>query len=76
MNIPPAKIFFTEADKEEILGKIGESLTTGQLTLGKNGKAFEEEFAKYLGLNYAIAVIWRAGVLSFDGKENPNQFFH
>lgn len=56
MKIPPAKIYFPEGDKKEILLRINESLSTGQLTLGKNGKEFEEKFAGYICSNYAIAV--------------------
>ncbi len=56
MKIPSAKIVFNEQDKQEILKSIEESLTTGQLTLGKNGAAFEEEFKKTSGTQYAVAV--------------------
>lgn len=56
MKIPPARIYIPEEDRREILHKINESLSTGQLTLGKNGKEFEEKFADYLGVKYAIAV--------------------
>jgi len=56
MKIPAAKIFFSEKDKKEILKKANESLTTGWLTLGKNVKEFEEEFAKQTGTKYAVAV--------------------
>ena len=56
MKVPPAKIYFSEEDKKEILDKIRDSLSTGQLTLGKNGKEFEKEFAEYVGTKYAIAV--------------------
>jgi perosamine synthetase len=56
MNIPAAKIFFPTEDRKEILGKIDEVLTTGQLTLGKYGKEFENNFAEYVGVKYAVAV--------------------
>ena len=56
MQIPAAKIYFPEEDKKEILTKVAEVLTTGQLTLGKYGREFEEEFAKYVGTKYALAV--------------------
>jgi dTDP-4-amino-4,6-dideoxygalactose transaminase len=56
MNIPAAKIYFPEEDRGEILEKIGEVLETGQLTLGKYGREFEEKFAAYIGTKYAIAV--------------------
>lgn len=56
MKVPPARIYFSEEDKKEILKKIEESLSTGQLTLGKNGKEFEQKFAEYTGTKYAVAV--------------------
>lgn len=56
MQIPAAKIHFPDEDKREILAEIEEILTTGQLTLGKYGRQFEEEFAGYLGTKYAVAV--------------------
>ena len=56
MKIPPVKIYFPEKDKREILQRIEECLSTGYLTLGKNGKEFEENFAQYVGSQYAIAV--------------------
>lgn len=56
MNIPAAKIYFPEENRGEILEKIDEVLATGQLTLGKYGREFEEEFAVYIGTKYAIAV--------------------
>jgi len=56
MNIPAAKVYFPEADRGEILERIGKILETGQLTLGKYGKEFEAKFAEYTGKKYAIAV--------------------
>lgn len=56
MKIPAAKIIFSEEDRKQILQKIEESLVTGMLTLGKNVKAFEEEFARLTGSKYAVAV--------------------
>lgn len=56
MRIPAAKIYFPKEDREEILRKIDESLSTGQLTLGKNGKEFEKKFAEYVGTRYAVSV--------------------
>lgn len=85
MKIPSARIVFSEQDKKEILKSIEESLTTGQLTLGKNGAAFEEEFRKTTQTKYAVAVnsgtssleiILRA--LNLQGKEvlvPTNTFF-
>lgn len=56
MQIPAAKIYFSDEDKKDISAKVEEILTTGQLTLGKYGKQFEEEFARYLGTKHAVAV--------------------
>lgn len=56
MKVPPAVIYFPEADRAEILRRIDECLGTGQLTLGKYGRELEERFAAYLGVRYAVAV--------------------
>lgn len=56
MKIPPAKIHFSEEDRREILARIDESLSTGQLTLGRHGKEFEEKFASYMSIPHAVAV--------------------
>ena len=54
--IPPVKIYFPDEDRKQILTAIDECLRTGQLTLGKYVKAFEDKFAKMVGTRYAIAV--------------------
>ncbi len=56
MNIPAAKIYFPEDDRKEILKQIDGILESGQLTLGKYGKEFEQRFAEYVGTRYAVAV--------------------
>lgn len=56
LQIPAAKIVFTPEDRREILALIEQSLTTGGLTLGPHGKAFEGEFARRIGAAHAIAV--------------------
>jgi len=56
MQIPAAKVYFPDEDKEDIAAKVKEILSTGQLTLGKYGRQFEEEFAKHVGVRYAVAV--------------------
>ena len=56
MQIPAAKICFPEEDRKWILDKVNEVLSSGQLTLGKYGKEFEQKFAEYVGTKYAIAV--------------------
>jgi len=56
VQIPAAKIHFTEEDKKDIYGKVKEILTAGQLALGKYGKQFEEELARYVSTKYAVTV--------------------
>jgi len=56
MNIPAARIYFPDEDKEKISEQIKEVLTSGMLTLGKYCKQFEMEFAKFVGTKYAITV--------------------
>ena len=56
MKIPAAKIYFQEEDRKELLKQIDGILASGQLTLGKYTKEFEERFAAYVGTKYAIAV--------------------
>jgi len=56
MNIPAAKIYFPEQDRKQILHNIDSALESGQLTLGRYGKEFEEKFASYIGVNYAVGV--------------------
>jgi len=56
VQIPAAKIHFPEEDKQELLAKIEEIIVSGQLTLGKHGRQFEEEFAGYVGTKYAVSV--------------------
>jgi dTDP-4-amino-4,6-dideoxygalactose transaminase len=56
VNIPAARIYFPEEDRKELLKKIDEILKSGQLTLGKYTREFEEKFAAYIGTKYAVAV--------------------
>jgi len=56
MNIPAARIYFPEGDRKELLKRIDGILESGQLTLGKYGREFEQKFAKYVGTKYAVAV--------------------
>ena len=56
MQIPAARIYFSEKDKKSILDKVEEILSTGQLTLGKHTKQFEEEFASFCQGEYAVGV--------------------
>jgi dTDP-4-amino-4,6-dideoxygalactose transaminase len=56
LRIPPAKVYFPEEDRKVILQQIDEALISGQLTLGKHVKAFEECFARKVGATHAVAV--------------------
>jgi dTDP-4-amino-4,6-dideoxygalactose transaminase len=56
LKIPAAKIYFSEEDRQVILQQIDEALVSGQLTLGKHVKEFEECFAQKIGARYAVAV--------------------
>jgi dTDP-4-amino-4,6-dideoxygalactose transaminase len=56
MRVPAAQIYFPDTDRQEILDRIDEALTTGQLTLGKYGREFEERFCSHIGSRYAVAV--------------------
>ena len=49
MQVPAARIYFPEEDRRRILEQIGGILETGQLTLGKYSREFEEGFARYVG---------------------------
>ena len=56
MKVPAAGIYFPEEDRARILQAIDDTLKTGQLTLGRHGKAFEEAFAARVGVKHAVAV--------------------
>ncbi|MDA1001021.1 MAG: DegT/DnrJ/EryC1/StrS family aminotransferase [bacterium] len=85
MRIPPAKIHFSEEDRQIILARIEESLSTGQLTLGKFGREFEEAFAAFHGAAHAVSVSSGTSaieiplrILGVEGKEvlvPTNTFF-
>lgn len=55
-KVPAAKIQFLPEDREWITERIQEVLATGQLTLGKYGAEFEENFARFCGTRHAVAV--------------------
>src|SRR5262249_20642578 len=54
--VPAAKIDFSADDRRWIADRIAEALETGQLTLGRYGALFEQEFARYCGARHAVAV--------------------
>ena len=55
-QIPAARIQFLPEDRDWIAERIIEVLTTGQLTLGKYGARFEENFALFCGCRHAVSV--------------------
>jgi dTDP-4-amino-4,6-dideoxygalactose transaminase len=56
MRVPSAQVYFPDKDRQDILAHLDEALKTGQLTLGKYGREFEERFCCEVGSRYAIAV--------------------
>ena len=56
IKVPSQKITFSSDDKAEILQRIDQSLSTGQVAQGQNVQEFENSFAKYVNTKYAIAV--------------------
>ena len=56
MEIPPVKIEFSPADREEIARRIDRCLATGRVAQGDNVREFEQEFARYVGTRHAVAV--------------------
>jgi len=56
MRVPPARILFPPEDRAEILSRIDNALTTGQLTLGPIGAELETAFALRHGTKHAVAV--------------------
>lgn len=63
MNIPAARVYFPEEDRKELLKQIDGILESGQLTLGKYTREFEQRFAGYAGTKYALAVNSGTGAL-------------
>jgi dTDP-4-amino-4,6-dideoxygalactose transaminase len=55
-KVPAAKIQFLPQDRAWIAERIQEVLASGQLTLGKYGAEFEQQFARYCGRRHAVAV--------------------
>jgi perosamine synthetase len=56
MEIPAARIHFSDDDRRAILERIDGILRSGALTLGPFGASFEAEFARTVGARHAIAV--------------------
>jgi len=56
MKIPILRIPFSDEDLFFIHEGLEEIFKTGQLTLGKNVKEFESQFANFIGVDYALGV--------------------
>ena len=56
MKIPFSRPYFTENDVSEIITLIKQALMEGRLTSGTFVKKFEELFAQWLNIKYAVAV--------------------
>lgn len=56
MQIPAARILFSDNDKHEIAQRVTTALGTGALTLGANTRDFEDAFATAHEAPYAVAV--------------------
>ncbi|MDQ6782182.1 MAG: DegT/DnrJ/EryC1/StrS family aminotransferase [Actinomycetota bacterium] len=55
MTIPAARLVFGAEDRARILDIVDRCLQSGSLTLGEEGRAFEEAFAKRHGATRAVA---------------------
>lgn len=55
MKIPILKLPYTEEDIDFIKEEIEKILRSGTLTMGGRVRAFEEQFASFCGVNYALA---------------------
>src|SRR4051812_20189257 len=56
LRVPPAQVHIPATDRQEILRRIDEAMSAGQLTLGAIGRELEERFAAHHGARHAIAV--------------------
>ena len=56
MQVPAARILFTDNDKDEIAERITAAVGTGALTLGANTREFESAFAAAHAAPFAVAV--------------------
>jgi perosamine synthetase len=55
-TVPPFFLDVNEAEIADIQVRVGEILKSGQLILGKYTEQFENEFARYIGSKYAVAL--------------------
>ncbi|MFQ5650695.1 MAG: DegT/DnrJ/EryC1/StrS family aminotransferase [bacterium] len=54
--VSPFYLDFTESEIADIQAKTGEILRSGDLILGKYTEQFEQEFARYIGADYAVSL--------------------
>lgn len=54
--VPAFRANFSPSDIDEILASMRAALSSGQLTLGEEGRKLEESFARMVGVPYACAV--------------------
>src|SRR5262249_53114445 len=54
--VPAVRVDFSAEDRRWIAEQIEEALASGQLTLGRYGAQFEQEFSRYCGLEHGVAV--------------------
>jgi perosamine synthetase len=56
VSVPAARVDFSAEDRRWIAERIEEILASGQLTLGRYGAEFEQEFARHCRLAHGVAV--------------------
>jgi len=56
VQVPPTRIEFSAEDRAEILRRIDECLSSGQVSQGRNVREFEDGFARFVGVRHAVAV--------------------
>jgi len=55
-KVPFSKPYFTDEDLREITSNVEEALRSGWLTSGPNVQKLEEQFSKFIGTSYAVAL--------------------
>ena len=55
-NVPSFRLSVKPPELDEVLSGMKQALLSGQLTLGREGKLLEEEFAGFVGMPFACAV--------------------
>lgn len=56
MKIASTNVYFSDEDREYILRKLSQKLSSGFLSQAESVEEFEADFAKYTGANYAISL--------------------